>query len=327
MITKEDVLAHTTTYDILDFFTSEYRQGRLVPGRNFQNPLIMRTQKTPSFNVYRSDKNGQFQYKDPATGDGGTAFDFVMEKYGLNLPDACSFINRKMNLGISGGKDVNAEKIYKPEPVIYEEDDRNYSFRTYPKPWSRRELEFWGQAGIVKKVLDFLQIRSISRFWAYNKKGEQYEIKAKYNNPMFEYVQNGWSKIYLPFANSKYLSKFYILGRKDPYYIFGIDKLPKSGDVLAVCGGEKDAASWIANRESAISFGSESCNPELYPSFVDMVNSGRFRKIVFIYDNDETGIREMKKNAKKFGAEYWIPPGDGNGEDLFDYFKAKINKV
>lgn len=321
MISKEDILRHTTTYDILDHFTSHYREGQLKPGKHFQNPLIDRTQRTPSFNIYRSS-TGQYMYKDFATGHGGTAFDFVMEKYGLNLSQACKYIAQR--LGIEKGE-MEVEEQFKPEPQI-EADERNYDFKTYPKQWSRHELAFWEQAGITRPILDFLRIRPLKRFWAFNRFNKQYEIKARFDNPIFEYVQNGWSKIYLPFANPKYTSKFYTLGRKDPYYIFGIDQLPYSDSMLAIVGGEKDVAAWWANVGSAICFNSEEANPENYPNFLDIIYSGRFERILFVYDNDETGIRQMKRMTEKFnqfGAEYWIPKGVGEGGDIFNFFENR----
>jgi hypothetical protein len=262
----------------------------------------------------------QYLYKDFATGDQGTAFDFVMEKYGLNLPDACALINKELKLGLDG-RDIEAKEQFKPEPKI--EEERNYNYRTYPKPWSRHELDYWSQAGIGRDTLDLLRIRPIKRFWAFNRFGRQYEVKARYDNPLFEYVQNGWSKIYRPFAQAQYESKFYTVGRKDPYYIFGLNELPYSHYILAVTGGEKDAAAWIANVGPAICFNSEEANPSDYPNFTRLVTSGRFGRIVFIYDNDETGARQARKMAEMFGCEWWIPKGVGEGGDLFDYFKEK----
>jgi len=327
MIKKEHILSRTTTFAILDHFSKNYRQGGLRPGKNFQNPLINHTQETPSFNIYYSD-TGQYMYKDYATGHCGTAFDFVMNKYGLSLPQACNYISQELQLGLED-ETVEAEEQYVPEPKI-EAEKRNYNFKTYPKPWSKYELEFWEQAGVDRPTLEKLCIRPLSRFWAYNRFNKQYEIKARYDNPMFEYVQNGWSKIYVPFA--KYASKFYTLGRKDPHYIFGIDQLPLSDKRLVVTGGEKDAVAWIAHGGNAICFNSEEANPSEYPRFIELLISGRFEEICFIYDNDKTGIRQMKKMYDwfgLFGVTYKVlpqmPPYQSGKErkDLFDYFTLK----
>jgi hypothetical protein len=222
-----------------------------------------------------------------------------------------------------------------PEPKI-EAEERNYEYKTFPKPWSKHDLAYWGQAGIGQSTLERLYIRPLSKFWAHNRYNKQYEIKARHDNPMYEYIQNGWSKIYLPYANSKYVSKFYTLGKKDPYYIFGIDSIDWSDKTLAINGGEKDVAAWMANVGNAICFNSEEANPADYPRFKKLLISGRFEKIVFIYDNDETGVRQMKRMAKMFGrwgATYKVLPQmppykDGKPrKDVFDFYELKHEKT
>jgi len=264
-------------------------------------------------------------FKDYATGHCGTAFDLVMNRYGLSLPKACTYISQKLQLGLED-ETVEVEEHYMPEPRV-EAEKRNYNHRTYPKEWSKNELSFWQQAEVDRATLSKLCVRLLSKFWAYNRFNKQYEVKARHDNPMFEYVQNGWSKVYVPYA--KYSSKFYTLGKKDPYYIFGLNQLPLSGRRLVVAGGEKDVIACVAHGVNAICFNSEEANPANNPRFVEILISGRFEEICFIYDNDETGVRQMKKMHDLFGVTYKIlpqmPPYQSGKErnDLFDFYTLK----
>jgi len=327
MITTKRILEKVTTYDILEFYTRDYRKNRVLkPMDNFQNPLISRTQQTPSFNISFWHQTRRYYYKDYATGQSGSAFDLVMEMYNLTLEEACNKINQDMNLGIEGGEKIDVERQYKPEPRII--SNRNYEFRVNYRPWEEKiDGGYWGQYGIDKKICDLFWCYPISSFHAYTKENKFYEIKAKFDDPLYFFQRNGWGKIYRPLANTKYVSKNYILGKRPYGYLFGFEQLPLSGKRLYFVGGEKDVMSMRAHGYFAITFNSEESDPGNYPDFLRLICSSRFAKYIFMYDNDETGKRKGEENALKYGCNYTQLPEMSEGyNDVSDWFKLRLQK-
>ena len=325
MIKKEDILKKTNTYDILEYYTRSVRGGMaLKPMDNFQNPLISKTQATPSFNI--SHWNGKYYYKDYATGHSGNAFDLVMEMYGLNLAGACAKINQDMNLGLEGGKYIEAERQFKPEPDVLPKD-RNYDFSVKFKKWDDRvDGKYWGMYGVDEPTLKMFYGYPISDFHAYNKENKPYQINARFDNPLYFYQRNGWGMVYRPLA--KYTNKFYNLGKKPKGYLFGYEQLPKSGKRCYFVGGEKDVVTMRKHGYFACCFNSENSNPDNYPQFLSLINAGRFNEYIFMYDRDEAGIKNMEINAMKYNLSYTILPEMPEGyKDISDWFKLRHEQV
>jgi len=322
MIKTDDILTKTTTYDILEYYTRDVRKGKtLKPMDVFQNPLIDRTQTTPSFNI--SHWQDRYYYKDYATGDSGSAFDLVMNLYRLNIQQACNKINEDMQLGLEG-EHIEAKRKYKPEPKVLP-DKRNYHYKVHYRPFDKHDREYWNQYGITEHILKMYNCCPISEFHAYNKENKPYQIKSKFDNPLYFYQRNGWGMVYRPLT--KYTNKFYNIGKKPNGYLFGCDELPKSGKRLFFVGGEKDVLSMRAHGYFAVCFNSEESCPGNYPDFFKLINSGRFGDYIFLYDSDDAGQINMEENALKYGLSYMIlPEMPSSFKDISDWFKLRRQK-
>lgn len=323
MITTDQILQKTNTYDIIEYYTRDVRKGiRLEPMKLFQSPLEG-TQKTPSFNI--SYWQGKYYWKD-YSGGSGSCFDLVMQMYGLDLPKACAKINEDMDLGIDGGGHVEAERQYKPEPKILP-TEKNTNYRIHKRTWqSKIDDSFWGQYGIKEKDLLFYNCFPISKFNAYNRYNKPYEIKARYNDPLYFYQGNGGGEIYRPCA--KYTSKFYNIGVSQYGILWGYNQLPQSGKRVFFVGGKKDVITMRVHGYFAVTFDSEEANPARYPEFLKLITSSRFEEYIFMYDRDETGVNRMLNNALKFNCGYMIPPDMGEeGTDISDWFKLYYSRL
>lgn len=326
MVKKEDILEKATTWDILEFYTRRERGEKpLKPMVNFQNPLLDRPQNTPSFNI--SYWRGAYYYNDYSTDHSGSAFDLVMQMYDLNFPQACAKINQDLQLGVEKAPKVEAERKYKPEPKVLP-DNRNYDFTVKTRSWEKKIDEaYWGRYGITIDLLERFRCRPVSYFHAFNKDNKPYQIKAKFDDPLYFYQQNGWGKIYRPRGNPKYVSKNYTLGRKPDGFLFGYRELPKSGRRLFFTGGEKDVMALRAHGYYAVAFNSETADPGNYPRFYELIGSGRFGECLFLYDNDETGMRKMEENVLKYDVGYMVLPQMPDGySDISDWFKFHYEK-
>ena len=67
--------------------------------------------------------------------------------------------------------------------------------------------------------------------------------------------------------------------------------------MVIITGGEKDVLSLAAHGFNAISFNSETAN---ISEEVMRELAGRFKKILFLYDMDETGKKESAMKVKQF---------------------------
>lgn len=294
MITKEQVLSKVSTYDILAHFLHPYfeQEGHSVQvGVHIYVPEISGEQKTPSFNIYLSRRSGEYRYKD-FVGHDGSAFDFVMNLYNVSFPKSLSIINREMNLGLEG-EEVEAVKVdYKkpePKPAV----QRNYSYKLVESTWTKKHLRFWARYGTDIKTLELFNWKPIKRFSAFRKDNTPYEVESGSKGLIFAIVRDGWCKVYLPEIKGVQKKGFVYLGRKPEDYVFGLEQLPPTGDDLYLISGEKDCTNMRSHGKYAVCLASEESNPKNYPSFMELLNSDRFKNYYCLYDQDNTGRRQM----------------------------------
>ena len=110
------------------------------------------------------------------------------------------------------------------------------------------ELDFWLQYGITKEVLERYHVSSIEAFHGISKEGKEYELNSTEQEPIFGYHGRRHTKLYLP--NSRL--RFLYTGEITESYVFGIEQLPVSGDILFITGGEKDVLSLFSHGFDAI---------------------------------------------------------------------------
>lgn len=327
MVTRTQILSITNTYDILNHFLRQYHnKSNLREGENIDNPLISHKQKTPSFNIYHSSKGiREWRYKD-FTGMDGSAFDLVMNLYNVNFKESMNIIDKEMNLGLSGSKELAKEHkrsyVKKPEPVLT--DDRNYDYVSKHVQFTSFDRSLFAQYGITRKGLRKYDVYCVSSFTAYNKDNKEYTFNRLPNQPIYEYRHEGWSKIYMPFSDIRFLT----LGDKPDNYLFGYKQLPQLGDVLYLTGGEKDVMTLNAHGFHAVCLNSEESNPINYPQLIKLLYGNNFKEKYILYDNDKTGIKQMKKLSKEFPMlKPLILPQMSNGnKDISDWYKLKYSK-
>lgn len=294
MITKQQILSKVSTYDILAHFLIPYyeQEGLEVkPGVHVYVPEISGEQKTPSFNIYLSRRSGEYRYKD-FVGHDGSAFDLVMNLYNVSFPKCLSVINKEMNLGLEG-EDVETVKVNyrKPEPKPTVE--RNYSYELVESTWTKKHLRFWSKYGTSLKTLELFNWKPIKEFSAYRKDNTPYTVKSGSKGLIFAIVRDSWAKLYIPEIKGVQKKGFVYLGHKPEAYVFGLEQLPPTGDDLYLLAGEKDVSNMRSHGKYAVCLTSEESNPKNYPSFMELLESDRFKNYFCLYDQDITGRRQM----------------------------------
>lgn len=307
-VSKEEILAKVTSYEILNYYLQPYHNSsNLIAAKNISNPFLTEKQDTPSFNIFPSMTSNEWRYKDFATGDDGSCFDLPMKLFNLSFPEALERINSDFTLMLDvEQKPVKSNK--QPPQVV--------PYKVKQKPFSEAELCFWLKYGIDTKTLKRFNVSSLEEYCTTSKTGNPYTAKSNPDKFIFAYENENWIKLYKPLDDKKY--KFQYLGTKELGYIFGWEQLPEKGEMLTITGGEKDVMTLAAKGLNAITLNSETAT--LDKSVVEELKL-RFNQIIVLYDNDETGLKQSGILAMTHGLHRIIlPTMPNNGKDISDYF-------
>jgi KaiC/GvpD/RAD55 family RecA-like ATPase len=306
---KEDLLAKVTSYDILNHYLQPYHNsGRLLAAKNISNPFKAEKQETPSFNIFPTMGTGEWRYKDFATGDDGSCFDLVMKLFNISFPEALQKINSDFTLLLD-----TSQETFKSDRQLAQEVPK---FEIKRKQFNDAEKGFWLKFGIDEQTLKRFNVSSLGEFSTTSKIGNPYTTKSSSDKLIFAYENDNWVKLYKPLDEKKY--KFQYLGTKEQGFIFGWKQLPVNGDLLIITGGEKDVMTLASKGFNAITLNSETAS--LSKNIVDELKL-RFKTILVLYDNDETGLKQSNILAVAHGLHRLVLPTlQNNGKDISDYF-------
>lgn len=301
-MTKERVYELTNEgWDIFNYYINE----NLAGGKAICSPL--RQDKKPSFSVFKGT-SGNFIFNDLATSESGNAIDFVMKLRGLDFASALKLIV----------KDLDLNDKRPTQDTLKDSHSKIPEYAVNSRPFTEADTKYWQQYGISMEVLLKYRVNSVKEYFAQNKKGKNYRRESSPDKPIFEYKNDFWSKIYKPLDEKKY--RFQYLGFKTPDFIFGLEQLPLTGDLLFITGGEKDVLTLASHGYNAISLNSEtaSLNPKASKDLKQ-----RFKKIIVLYDNDDTGLKQSKLlSATHQFFTLTLPEITEGGKDISDFFKT-----
>lgn len=183
------------------------------------------------------------------------------------------------------------------------------------------ELEYWNKYGIDVNTLRRYHVHSL-RSVTFNKAdGKSFNIFGSKAIPAYGYFFNDMKgiKVYRPKAENRFLYG----GDLPTPYVFGWEQLQENGDMVFITGGEKDVLSLASHGYNAIAFNSETAK---IPADKIKLLSQRFRKIIFLYDSDTTGIKESKSRVEEYNGNYNVfrlelpLSGTKQEKDISDYF-------
>ncbi len=325
---KEEILSRTNKG--LEVFCF-YMPINFVPKRNFRNPLY--DDRRASCNIYLDNKSGCYRMKDFGNeAYSGDCFWFAAAMLGLDVRKdfvkVLETINRDLQLNIS----IERKEYGNPHTVIMKPrkptlvQAPNQSKKLEGKKWYNffeqsfgvEELNYWRQYGIDAKTLQRFRVKSLVRYEAVSNQGKPFTLVSTHGEPIFAYCMEKFVKVYRPKSKLRFLYG----GEKVDDYVFGFEQLPSKGDMVFITGGEKDVLSLSAHGFNAICFNSETAQiPENIIEGLQL----RFRHIIILYDSDETGIREAKRQTDEL-AQYKVVSltlplqGIKQEKDISDFF-------
>lgn len=137
-ITWEDVLEHSNGgYDVFRF-----EIGNFTLSKAFHSPL--RKDNNASFGIYKY--NNIYYFNDLATGDKGTALQFVMKTWGLSTKEAIEKMAK--DIGLYSSNAVYTKKEILWVPPVFEEREKHIAFSS--RKWGKQHNKFYENTGVTE---------------------------------------------------------------------------------------------------------------------------------------------------------------------------------
>ncbi len=325
---KEEILSRTNKG--LEVFCF-YMPTDFVPKRNFRNPLY--DDKRASCNIYLDSKSDCYRMKDFGNDAySGDCFWFAATMLGLDVRKdfvkVLETIVRDLQLNVhierKGSYEQRTMVMKPPKPIIQQPPketklmEEKKWYKQIEQSFGAEELDYWSQYGIDVKTLQRFHVKALIRYESISNQGKPFTLVSTLEEPIFAYCMGKFVKVYRPKSKLRFLYG----GEKVDDYVFGFQQLPSKGDIIFITGGEKDVLSLTAHGFNAICFNSESAQiPENIIEGLQL----RFRHIIILYDSDETGIREAKRQTEVL-TQYKVLSltlplqGNKSEKDVSDYF-------
>ena len=331
----------------LDVFT--HYMGEACKKKVFRNPF--RTDSNPSCHLYYNDDRtggeGRFILKDFGDSDWhGDCFWLVGRLTGLNpktdFMEILRVIDRECELFILDDAPTGFHPVMKKVDYVSKSDNRPVKFNPKYRNFNKHEIAYWQSYGISLDILSRFNVKCLSSCYFERADGTYYNIYGTMEVPMFGYTFNGGAgiKVYRPNAG---IGRFMYAGKLPKPYVFGMEQLQLLSDdgsrivqsklnnvkdsCLFITGGEKDVMTLAAHGFSAVCFNSETAkiSREIFCNLAET-----FPYIAFLYDCDETGIRESAlrvSECREYSAtcqtfSVTLPlSGTKQEKDVSDFFK------
>lgn len=317
--TKDAILQKVTSKEILEFYLKPFHSfSELRQGRNISNPFLAEKQKTPSFNIYLDRKQNEWKFKDFSTDDKGNCFDLVMKLKNLDFKDALKDIVQEMGLSL----DSPTSPSFSPQKPNKIQSKQGKVWTKGKREISEKGLKYFAKYGITPKILKKYKVYELSGSFYSPESSTKAADSIKDDDLVFVYAYIGWVKTYRPFAQKG--NRFSFKEKTDKEFVFGKEQLPEKGDCVFITGGEKDVMTLASQGFYAITLNSETA--DLKEELANELRN-RFKNVIVLYDNDETGVKASKGLGKQYGFPViTLPEIANNGKDISDYFAANGSK-
>ena len=305
-ISKELILSRITEEQIFAYYIGP----EVISRKLFRSKI--RNDKNPTCSMYRN-KSGTLIYKDFATGEHLSCFNYVMSLYRCCYYDALKIIANDFGIVRNQNLQKNRGKII-PKDIKIEEKEFS-KIQVEIQDFTEVELRWWNKYGITKEILKKFDVYSCKHVFL----NGQMCAKSSQNCPIFGYYGKKYHgeelwRCYFPKRDS-----YRFLTNWPSKKIQGYDQLPKKGKLLVITKSQKD-------NMCLYSMGISACSPNSETQFISDIMleelKSRFENIVVLFDNDLTGISFMNKLKKQHSELIytWIPR-KYEAKDISDFYK------
>lgn len=300
-----------------------YFPGEVSTTNRYKNPFRIDNKATCFFGW---SKSGRFVFYDPAKPDcSGDAIKIVMLKYNLNFGEAMQKINEDFNLGLSSKKVSTRTDL---TPIRKQNNKREFEtkvkktyFQIHLRNWNKKDQEYWSKYGIDIKLLKKYKIYPVKKYYTKNLNQSGFSLTYDYDkdrdDPCYCYrigEEDFSVKLYRPLTtnlSNKWRSNTCVND------VQGLEQLTykSKDDTLIVTSSMKDLLTLIPLGYDAIAPQSESI--EIPKSIMNKLKK-KYKRIIFIYDADETGKHYSTKHSESSKCECILLDKVNDKKDLSD---------
>ena len=287
-ITKDDVLKHTTEFNIF----CELLGYQPIINKVYNSPL--RQDPRPSFGIFVS-RTGKLMFKDLGTGECGDCFRLASLLTGNSVNKVIRAMYEK----------TLTVQIKHYIPII---NSTVTEIVTEPIPFTTEALAYWENYGITLSTLNKFKVGEIKKFWV---NGQARGWKSK-TNLLFSYLIFDKYKIYKPLDP---LHRF--ITNCSISEIQGWEQLDYTKDTVIITKSLKDIMLLHELEYTAIAPGGEG---QTLPKEALRILRKHFKYIIVLYDKDKPGMinaRKMVKNNPDFG--FMFTPSKRE-KDISDFY-------
>lgn len=320
-ITPKFILDRINEEDIYE----RYLGDNFIIGRSIKVPW--RKDDTSSFSLFYNENN-KLLWKDHAYNKAGNVFQFVQNYFNLNFSQTL----KKIKHELLSNNSSNGNSIYNNNPIsninrqLYSPINKSKAQITFqPKPFSKKEIEWWKDQGISTNGLERFKVISAEKVF-YN---ENLWMTSIVSSPIYLYEKDNKFKIYRPLNVKGYRWS----GNMSNSTLLGIDLIPDNyNELILLNKSYKDVISVYENNNiQGICKAGESCY--YTKEDIDLIKR-KSNKLLYIGDFDYTGIMIANKLKRDFGIKSIFLTTNRHERrlDYTDYFKQfgkelTINKL
>lgn len=307
-ITKEFILSKINQESIMQYYTGlnvNSKKLALSPFRSDSHVTV---------GIYKS-KSGILYLHDFATNEHINCFQAVMKLYNCNYYKALEIIAKDFGL-IEGTK----SKLITPKKVESIKQNETCNIQVQIKDFTKKELEWWKQFGIDKKLLKKYHVYSILHVFL----NGELKFTSSEKCPIYGYYfgkdknkRELW-KIYFPLSK-KDNKQIRFLNNLPTKKLQGYKQLEDSGNILIITKSQKDCMCFHKFGINAVAPSSEStfCLKEQINEF-----KKRFTHIIVMYDQDKAGKHNMYKIRLLYPElDFFVIPSYLKAKDFSDLRK------
>ena len=302
-ISLTDIESKISEADLLHFYLGIEQIPCVI-----QSPL--RVDNHPSFGLYTTDGIHIF-YKDFSTSECGNTYTLLSKLWGLSFVDTLRRVHKEFILG----EKITVNKISHPKVCVHK-DVADCKLEVKIREWKDYDIEYWKSYGITLEWLKWAEVYPISHK-IITKEDKKYIFPAdKYAYAYIERKEGNITiKIYQPF-NTK---GFKWANKHDRSVVSLWTKIPENGDKVVICSSLKDALCLSANTKiPALAVQGEGYG--MSDTAIKELKR-RFTEQYILLDNDDAGIKDAIKLAKRTGFTNIVLPQFEGGKDVSDYYK------
>lgn len=254
-----------------------------LSGQEVRIKSVFKQEKTPSMYIGIPRNGSTYKFNDFSSGIKGNAFELVKQMFGLSIADTAAKIVKDYNeyTNKTGYSTAEFKKHNKYQVVDYE-----------GRKWTELDAKYWTQYKIGSAILEKYNVMPLKSYKMSN--GEN-ELIVTGNN-IYGYFRNDGLiyKIYQPKNGSR---KFL----KVRNYIQGFEQLTYEKPNLVIHSSLKDMMAFEQLSFNTIECIAPDSENTLIPEKIMWELMKKYKTVVAVFDNDESGKKAVEKYKEKYG--------------------------